>query len=440
MADQTVARIGVDGFNLALERGTGVATYARTLTRALERMGHPVDMLYGLDIPTGSDPALREVRFFDRLEQPPGKRPAPFSKRWIRERRADLHAPAPQEITLTGRVDSRPFADRLPAFTRLFNADGLFQRAARHFRRTGRLTRLRMDTPPAIMHWTYPLPVMIEGAANIYTIHDVVPLRLPYTTLDDKPYYYRLMNTICAQADALCTVSEASRRDIVSFFPSSDGKLHNTYQSFSPSPVAMERSDAECKAEIDADFGLLPQSYFLFFGSLEPKKNIGRLIEAFLASGCARKLVLVGAMAWKSERELRYLDRGIAAGRIVMIDYLPERTLFALLRMARALLFPSLSEGFGLPVLEAMSCGVPALVSAEGALPEVSGDAALQTDAYDVDAIARAIRRLDADDALCDGLAAAGRGQAARFDMTSYCQRLAGLYHSVLASAPTTKA
>ncbi|WP_243444059.1 glycosyltransferase family 4 protein [Asaia prunellae] len=257
-------------------------------------------------------------------------------------------------------------------------------------------------------------------------------MRLPYTTLDDKPYYHRLITAVCAEATALCTVSEASRKDILSFFPTVSPKLHNTYQSFRTDATIRERSLEHCAAEISAEFGLTPHSYFMFFGSLEPKKNIGRLIEGFLTSSSNRKLVLVGAMAWRAERELRYLERGIETGRIIHIDYLPERSLFSLLRLTRAVLFPSLCEGFGLPVLEAMNFGVPALISQEGALPEVGGNAALQTNAYDVDAITSAIDRLDRDDTLCRQLGESGLRQAIRFDMTNYCARLNTLYSAAL--------
>lgn len=433
MTDFSAFRIGIDGFNLSLGKGTGVATYARTLAHAVVGMGHSVDLIYGLDIPSRSSQELREIRFFDRLGQSDSlPRAALFSKRWIRDRKADFQAPPILQVEITDRVDLRPFGDRIPPFERLFNSENLFQRAARHFRRTGRLTTVHMDSPPAIMHWTYPLPVRLEGAANVYTLHDLVPFRLPYTTLDDKPYYHRLISAVCAQADALCTVSEASRKDILSFFPATNDKLHNTYQSFRIAPFILNRTKQHCASEIAADFGLAPDSYFMFFGSLEPKKNIGRLIEGFLASGCDRQLVIVGAMAWKSEQELRYLERGIATGRIINVDYLPERTLFSLLRLARAVLFPSLCEGFGLPVLEAMNFGVPVLISREGALPEVGGDAALQTDAYDVDAIAAAIVRLDRDDLLCHQLGEASKHQAARFDMSTYRARLKTLYSAAL--------
>ncbi|NVN45139.1 glycosyltransferase family 4 protein [Asaia siamensis] len=433
MVNKNKLRIGIDGFNLGLEKGTGVATYARTLSQALSNMGHEVDVFYGLQIPAKSNPDLREVRFFDRLgASQDAKSPKLFSKRWLRERKADLLPQRAVEVCISNRVDARSLAAHLPTFNRIFNADNLFNRAARHFRHTGKFTSVRMKSPPDIMHWTYPMPIEIVGAKNIYTLHDVVPLRLPHTTLDDTGYYFRLLKNISVRAHGICTVSEASLRDILSFFPSMAWKLHNTYQACDTDRHAYKRSDEECRIEVRAEFGLESREYFLFFGSLEPKKNIGRIIEAFLAAGSDRKLVIVGAMAWKSEKELRYLDRGISMGKIIKFDYLPEHTLFALIRHARGLLFPSLSEGFGLPVLEAMLCGTPTLISNEGSLPEIGGAAALTAEAYNVESIAEGIRRLDRDDALCKELSDAGYDQANKFSMVSYQKNLARMYDATL--------
>ncbi|WP_202405390.1 glycosyltransferase family 1 protein [Saccharibacter sp. 17.LH.SD] len=436
MLKETQLRIGIDGFNLGLEKGTGVATYARTLSRALTGMGHPVDVLYGLDIPKSNSPAIMEINFFDTLcSAPQPRKRSIFTKKWWQDRSQIIIAPKVIKIPITGRIDARSFSERLPIFDRLFNARNLFRKAEEHFRLTGKLMPIHMNNPPQIMHWTYPIPVQLKGALNVYTLHDIVPLRLPHTTLDNKTYYFRLLKKIGEQSSALCTVSEASKKDILSFFPEFDGKLYNTYQTSDNKDAISNYSDEECVTEIRSKFNLTPKEYFIFFGSLEPKKNIGRIIEAFLASNCRRQLVLVGAMAWKTENELRYLDHGIATGRIMLINYLPERTLFALLRQARALLFPSLSEGFGLPVLEAMNCGVPTLISEEGALPEVGGNASLRTNAYDIKAIADSIRKLDQDDALCEALSIAGYHQATRFSMESYQELLSKMYHSMLSLA-----
>ncbi|ACI50454.1 glycosyl transferase group 1 [Gluconacetobacter diazotrophicus PA1 5] len=426
-------RIGVDGFNLALPRGTGVATYARTLTHCLKAMGCAVDVLYGMNIPRQTPTALREVMFFDSLDQEStGKLAKAWTMRWWRDCGVDMIGHTAVDIPISGRVEVRGFAHRMPAFDRILNVQHLYRVAARHFQYTGRFLTVTIPDPPAIMHWTYPLPIRLKDARNIYTIHDLVPLRLPQTTLDDKKYYFSLIRKLALQADAICTVSEASRAEILSFFPEVKERLYNTYQSFQPS-MSMEKSQKDdFTQKSEGLFDLRPGEFFLFFGSLEPKKNLGRLIESFLMAQTDRPLVIVGAMAWKSEAELRFLARGVSTGRIRQLEYLPTPLLMALIRGARAVLFPSLSEGFGLPVLEALSFGTPVLTSREGALPEVAGEAALFVDAYDTSSITARIEELDRDDALRAKLRDRGPHQAACFNMKKYEDRVREMYEAVL--------
>lgn len=426
-------RVGVDGFNLALSRGTGVATYARTLTHCLQGMGHDVDVIYGMNISARTSPDMREIIFFDSLDQEHVRKPPkPFTSRWWTEQKGNFGGHKGVEVPMSGRVESRGFAHRMPAYDRILNVPALFRHAARHFRRTKRFLTIKVEDTPAIMHWTYPLPIRLEGAKNIYTIHDLVPLRLPFTTLDDKGVHFRLIAELAKSADLLCTVSEASRRDILAYHPKAENKVFNTYQSFKPNAQALARSEAEIAAELAGLFDLTPDHYFLFFGSLEPKKNIGRMIEAFLATPTSRQLVIVGAMAWKSEHELRFLKRAQESGRVRHLEYLPETTLMGLIRCARAVLFPSLTEGFGLPVLEALSMGTPVLTSREGALPEVAGEAAIFVDAYDTSMIAAGIAHLDTDDATCAALRALGPAQAAHFSVAAYQARLREMYDAAL--------
>ncbi|WP_367159610.1 glycosyltransferase family 1 protein [Kozakia baliensis] len=428
-------RVCVDGFNLALPRGTGIATYARTLTYALKALGFQVDVLYGMNISKEMPPELREVIFFDSIGQEEKWRRGKFpSARWWKATIADFRGHTAIDIPITGRVERRGFDERLPAANRILNIPGLYRRAIGHFKTTGRFLDITIPNTPRIMHWTYPLPIRVNNSLNIYTIHDVVPLRFPSTTLDDKNYHYKLIECLTKQADALCTVSEAARTDILSFFPSAKKKLYNAYQSFQPNQTALSRELAETEKEIRGAFALEPQSYYIFCGSIEPKKNIGRLIESFLAADTSRKLVLVGAMAWKNEQELRFLQRGLDLGRIISIDYLPQAMLHALIRNARGMLFPSLTEGFGLPVLEAMAFGTPVLTSAEGSLPEVVEDAAIVVDAYDTASIMTGIERLDKDEDLYERLRLAGPEQAQKFSMARYQERLTEMYRNILNS------
>jgi glycosyltransferase involved in cell wall biosynthesis len=351
--------------------------------------------------------------------------------------RAGLEA---TEIALTGRVIATPLAARLPRADRILNIQDLFGIAGRYFRNFGRFLTIRIANPPAIMHWTYPVPIRLAGARNIYTIHDLVPLRLPTTTLDNKTQHFRLLTACCRDADHIVTVSETSRRDILDFFPQlPPERVTNTYQAVA-APTRLP-PEAEVARIVRGAFGLQPGGYFLFFGSIEPKKNVGRLLEAYLASDIEMPLVIVGARAWKAEGELALLKHRPAEDlRIRQIDYLPADVLATLIRGARAVVFPSLYEGFGLPVLEAMSLGTPVLASREGSLPEIAGDAAVLVDPYDPRDIAAGLRRFaprdDTSDALCADLATRGLAQAARFDMAQYRERITALYQSILWACP----
>jgi glycosyltransferase involved in cell wall biosynthesis len=436
--------VGIDGYNLALPNGTGVATYGMTLASVLGGAGHRLTGLFGID--AGRVEALRAVRFFDRFGHIPT---LSTEQRRSRSRRLNLIALAPWltaravDVPLTGRVETAPFADRLPAFDRLATAPDLFDLAYRHFRRYGRFLPVTLPDPPAIMHWTYPVPVELVGARNIYTLHDLVPLKLPYTTLDAKQAYRAIVAQCVARAAHICTVSEASRHDIIAEFGIDPHRITNCYQA-SPAGLAVTDDASRDAAAVQGVFGLPQRGYFLYFGAIEPKKNIGRLVEAFLSLDSATPLVMVGGRGWRSEEELKLLPQGEEeetargrriAERIVRLDHLPRPLLLKLIRGARAVLFPSIYEGFGLPVLEAMQLGTPVLTSTASSLPEVAGDAALLVDPYDVDAIAAALRALDGDAALRDRLAAAGVVQARRFAPDAYLARLEAMYNDVLASA-----
>ena len=162
----------------------------------------------------------------------------------------------------------------------------------------------------------------------------------------------------------------------------------------------------------------LPPRYVLFVSTLEPRKNVVTLLEGFaraVARGYAGELVLVGRWGWRTGAAQAALVRSPVRDRIRHLDYLERPALAAVVRRAEALVFPSLLEGFGLPVLEAMSCGVPVIVSRVSSLPEVAGDAALYVDPASPDEIAAAIVLLSGDRGLAARLAAAGRERAARF-------------------------
>ena len=181
-------------------------------------------------------------------------------------------------------------------------------------------------------------------------------------------------------------------------------------------------------------FNLPPRGFFLFFGATDPKKNLGRVVDAYLAARTDKPLVVVSSRDW-----------GMAAGkgglgpggtvygrkldhRVIQLGYLPRDLLFRLIRSARAVLFPSLYEGFGLPALEAIQLGTPVIGSNTSSVPEVVGDGGLLVDPYDTAAIAAAIRLIDADDALAARLATAGLAHARHFSDEAFAARMTALY------------
>ena len=429
-------KILIDGYNLGLEHGTGVATYGRTLGNSASAMGNDIALLYGLDRRASKESKFSEVLFFDAAQR---------KRSWGANTLSAVIAPVtarmsvrPDSVKVSGTVIVDPAKARLPSHTHLWNAPRLFSASRGNFKSFNRFTTVVAPAKIDIAHFTYPLPVRVAGAKNIYTLHDLVPLRLPHTTLDNKKYYIRLCKAIADRADHIVTVSEASRHDIINILGVSPDKVTNTYQSSQIPSSLIRRPLEEVKNELKGIFRLAYKEFFLFFGAIEPKKNVGRMIEAYLGSGTTTPLVVVGAPGWGAEPELKLLKSlsaleksAVRGPKIIQLEYLPLRLLVSLIRGAKATIFPSLYEGFGLPALESMQLGTPVLTSNTSAMPEIVGDAAIQIDPYDVAAIARGIKLLDEDSELCRRLSVAGIEQSEKFSDARYQQRLASLYNNL---------
>jgi glycosyltransferase involved in cell wall biosynthesis len=423
-------RIGIDGHNLVIPNGTGVATYGSSLAKVLTHAGHQVEGVFGID--PGGDPATRETLFFDQFGH--GHKMGNVRKRTTRSVIWNHQARPLIPVPLTEHVDKRGFAQRWPDFSALWTSPLMFEVARQRFMHLRRFTTVTMPDPPAVMHWTYPVPIRMAGSRNIYTLHDLVPLKLPHTTLDDKRYYHRLIAGCIATSDHVLTVSEASRRDIVDIFGVSQDKVSNAYQSSPIPPSILASSPQDDYVTVERLFGLPPKGFYLFFGAQDPKKNIARIIDGYLMSGSERPLVVVTSRDWGMDGTMGALAAdGTVYGRkperpIVMLQYLPRDMLSRLIRAARAVLFPSIYEGFGLPALEAIQLGTPVVSSNTSSLPEVVGDAGLQVDPYSTDEIAQAIRRLDNDQPLYERLRAAAPAQAGRFTDDAFLARIQTVY------------
>ena len=430
-------KVMVDGFNLSLAEGTGIATYARNLTYNLKALGHEVHVLYGIRGSPDRSAIMREISFYDPVV-PSGRLERilrPFHRAW-QLFSGPFRPLSSYEIPISGRVINRQFAPRMPSFDKLWNVPNLFERANRAFSYFRLGLSVNAGSPIQVMHWTYPLPVRVKGAKNIYTLHDLVPLQLPFTTLDNKFLYMKLMKLIAREADHIVTVSENSKRDIVALLGVPENKVTNTYQAVDIPSSYLDSSIEELKVVLEGSFRLRYKNYLLFYGAIEPKKNVGRIIEAYLASNIAKPLVIAGASAWKSGQELRVLTgfegrHLLRERRIVRVPYVSFVQLVNLIRGATAVVFPSLYEGFGLPILESMVCGTPVITSNVGSMKEIAGDAALLVDPYNTREIKEAITAIVSNSSLQSEKSMLGYKVAACYSSERYRDRLEKLYEKV---------
>jgi glycosyltransferase involved in cell wall biosynthesis len=436
----------VEAFNASQAGGTGIATYIRNLTHAAQANGYQVDgLLHTFAKLDKKDEILSEIGFHDARNLHPSWFATNVEGNW----RRFIGKPrgfATRQIRHSGFiVDSGAASVGAVAMFGTAHVARMFMDFSRfHFMRYGTAARVNVPKDFSLFHATQLVPLRVPGAANIYTIHDIVPLLLPYTTLDDKKFFLSLVRHLCRTADHIVTVSESAKADIMSLTGIPESRITNTYQAVAIPPAYLAESEFSVAATIENLFGLEYKQYFLFYGALEPKKNVSRLLSAYAASGSKYPLIMAGPLGWNYDSELRQIeqqefqswkisgDRITSQRRVRRLEYVPFAQLVPLIRGARALLFPSLYEGFGLPVLEAMTLGTPVMTSNSGALAEISGEAALLVDPLSIESITAAIQTLDADNDLREELAARGRKQAEKFSEKTYRNRIGELYRSVI--------
>ena len=414
-------RILLDGSHLRRRSHTGIAGYARTLAGLLHQLGADIALL--LDSRARPTKGLPPVAYASQVF---GNTAPHRIGRWLGPIEIfastkvgfATHLKAYQVAEDT--VDAESLDPPLPPHDAVYNASNFFEHAQSVFAISGRVTQIDAGSSMQAVHWTAAAPVTAKGMPNIYTIHDVIPLRFPHFTVDRGGRSARMHATIAARADHIITVSESSRADIARLLEVPADRISVTYQPVPPLAAVPTPNAERLATEI---YGVRPGEFALFCGALEPKKNIARLIEAFTIANTGFPLLIAGPEGWLFDDVIRLLNdlqNNRAADSPALaryIGFLPRRHMTALMQTARFFAFPSLYEGFGLPVLEAMSLGVPVLTSTGGSLPEISGDAAVLVDPLNIDAMAEGIRTLASDSDLRAELSRRGPVQAAKFSV-----------------------
>lgn len=267
-----------------------------------------------------------------------------------------------------------------------------------------------------------------EGQKLVVTVHDLAFEYFP--SLFPRPWrtLYKLgLRAAIRRADAIVTPSRNTAEDILSRTDVDPKKLHVVPLASSLPQGTLDAEDVLARLKV-------PTPYVLFVGTLEPRKNLVRLVRAYrrvAADGFPHTLVLAGPLGWHHESLMRELALQ-GPGEIVMTGWLSDEELDAVYRAADALVYPSLYEGFGLPVVEAMARGVPTIASTTSAVPEVAGDAALGVDPRSVREIAQAIESVVSDVNVADRMAARGRAQAERFSWDETARRTLEVYEHVV--------
>lgn len=294
------------------------------------------------------------------------------------------------------------------------------------------LVRLRAD----VCHFTNSVASLWTPCPTVVTVHDMTLWLFPQhhyrrRLLAMRPFIPRAAR----RAAAVIAVSQATKEDIVRILGVEAGKVHVVHEAPAPHFRPLE-SRAGLEA-VRQRYGL-PEHFLLHAGTIEPRKNLVRLLEALASlrrsEGLDQALVLVGHRGWKDEAVFAAVERLGLGDAVRFLGYVPAADLVALYNLAQALAYPSLYEGFGLPVLEAMACGTPVVASPNGSLREVAGNAAEFVDAKDVQSIAEGLRRVLANPARREELQGLGLANAARFSWDAAAQQTRRIYDQVAAN------
>ena len=312
------------------------------------------------------------------------------------------------------------------------------------------LKRIRPTTPFWRIPFGFPLEFRRKKLDVFHAQHIIPPLCKcrTVTTIPDIAYEHFpesfsrfetlwskvLIRRSAERADHIITVSEYSKNDLAMTYHIDPRKITVTYEGADDS--YFPRDKGHCQAQIAAKY-VVSGPFLLYIGRLQERKNLRRLISAFARlrkQGLDEKLVLVGKKDWMFGDVQAHVQALGLATSVIFTGYVPSEDLPVFYNAAEAFVYPSIFEGFGLPVIEAMACGLPVLTSCGSSLEEIAGDAAVLVDPMSEESITRGLGKLLGDEQLRAGLVQAGLARSASFSYQKTADQTMRVYERVAGS------
>lgn len=384
MSRSQAPTIGLD-VTAAVTQGGGIGRYTRELVWALAERADSYAYRFFSARPPAQLPVASPIPTAQHIVY----RQAPFSARWLYRIWYRLRLPLPVQL-FTGRVD-------------LFHSPD------------------------------FVLPPVFGDVPTLLTVHDLSFHYYPETfTPALVNYLNRVVPWSVRRATHVVADSIATKNDLIQLWDVEPEKVTVLYSGVHPrfEPV----TDEERLVAVREKYDLGRDPYLLSVSTVQPRKNFQMLIRAFkpLAAEMSHNLVIAGGKGWLSDQVLAEVERQSLQGRVHFLGFVADEDLPALYSAASLFAFPSLYEGFGLPLLEAMGCGVPVLTSNASSLPEVAGEAACQLSPHDETGWTETMARLLGDDSARAKMVAAGFRQARRFSWSRAADQLEKIYAGLL--------
>jgi len=265
-----------------------------------------------------------------------------------------------------------------------------------------------------VINLKHSLPLLV-GARTVFVMHGADWIAFPQNSYFFDRLYHRVsLPFFCWKADKIVSVSQNATDIIIRHTGVSAAKIATIYHGFRQDFRRID--DAQTLERVRAKYQL-PAKFILYVGRIYPMKNVGGLIDGFaqLSDRLPHHLVIAGMKYFKADNDLSRIERHRLAERVRLLGFVEEQDLPALYSLAEAFALPSLYEGFGIPLLEAMACGCPIVTSTAGACPEVVGEAAVLVDPHDSASIAGGLFEVLTDRQLAASLVAKGYTRVAQF-------------------------